>query len=105
MYELIDQQLQFILRKQTEEKWPRLSTEDTDPSWIIPDSDKMTKKSLCNDKKTSKPVFKKLSEEYAGLNNKFHTEDFEKRDINEDYPHMYDKLHKEELGYRRGSNN
>ncbi|XP_008556949.1 very-long-chain (3R)-3-hydroxyacyl-CoA dehydratase [Microplitis demolitor] len=101
VYELIDQQLQFILRKQTEEKWPRLSTEDTDPSWIIPDSDKMTKKSLCNDKKTSKPVFKKLSEEYAGLNNKFHTEDFEKRDINEDYPHMYDKLHKEELGYRR----
>ena len=26
----------------------------------------------------------------------------EKRDILNDYPDMYDKLHKEELGYRKG---
>lgn len=28
--------------------------------------------------------------------------DDEKRDVMKDYPGMYDKLHKEELGYRRG---
>ena len=27
----------------------------------------------------------------------------ENRDIRQDYPEMYDKLHKEEFGYRRGN--
>lgn len=26
----------------------------------------------------------------------------DKRDIRQDYPNMYDKLHKQEFGYRRG---
>ncbi|KAG8041948.1 hypothetical protein G9C98_007252 [Cotesia typhae] len=102
VYDLIDHQLQFILKKQYDEKWPRLTCQDSDPSWVVPDSDKLTKKNLCSkDKKVPKPVFKKLSEQYAGLNDKLHREELEKRDIHEDYPHMYDKLHKEELGYRK----
>lgn len=28
--------------------------------------------------------------------------DDERRDIRNDYPDMYDKLHKEEFGYRKG---
>lgn len=30
-------------------------------------------------------------------------DDDEKRDIRQDYPDMYDKLHKEEMGYKKGA--
>lgn len=30
--------------------------------------------------------------------------EYEKRDVCSDYPDMYDKLHKEEFGYRKGRN-
>lgn len=74
---MIDRQIDFILKKQASGWWPRLTCQPQKPSWLKIDFDKWK------------------SEDMEDNEN-------EKRDIRDDYPDMYDKLHKEEFGYRKG---
>lgn len=76
-YKVIDRQVDFILRKKCPGWWPRLTSQPQKPSWLKIDFDKWTSEDLEDN------------------------ED-EKRDICSDYPGMYDKLHQEEFGYRKG---
>lgn len=75
-YKVSDRQVDFTLKKKVTGWWPRLTSQPQKPSWLKIDFDKWKSEDL-ND-----------------------NED-EKRDICNDYPDMYDKLHKEELGYRK----
>ncbi|XP_012221184.1 very-long-chain (3R)-3-hydroxyacyl-CoA dehydratase isoform X2 [Linepithema humile] len=75
-YKVIDRQVDFILRKQACGWWPRLTCQPQKPSWLKIDFDKWKSEDMEDN------------------------ED-EKRDIRDDYPDMYDKLHKEEFGYRK----
>ncbi|XP_006620732.1 very-long-chain (3R)-3-hydroxyacyl-CoA dehydratase isoform X1 [Apis dorsata] len=75
-YKVTARQVDFILGKKCSAWWPRLTSQPQKPSWLKIDFDKWTSEDL-ND-----------NEE-------------EKRDVCSDYPDMYDKLHKEEFGYRK----
>lgn len=75
-YKVSDRQIDFILKKQTSDWWPRLTCQPQKPSWLKIDFDKWKSEDMEDN------------------------ED-ERRDIHDDYPYMYDKLHKEELGYRK----
>ncbi|XP_034943983.1 very-long-chain (3R)-3-hydroxyacyl-CoA dehydratase [Chelonus insularis] len=103
VYELIDKQLQFLLKKKSDGEWPQLTSLESDPSWTTLEPEKPEKniRNKENKKSTYQPRFKKLSEEYAQLNEQIHREELDKRDVHEDYPKMYDELHKEEMGYRK----
>jgi len=76
-YKVIDREVDFILRKKCNSWWPRLTSQPQKPSWLKIDFDKWKSEDMDDN------------------------ED-EKRDILNDYPEMYDKLHKEEFGYRKG---
>ncbi|CAK9808848.1 Very-long-chain (3R)-3-hydroxyacyl-CoA dehydratase [Anthophora quadrimaculata] len=75
-FKVINRQLDFTLRKKCSAWWPRLTSQPQKPSWLKIDFDKWTSEDLDDN------------------------ED-EKRDICNDYPGMYDKLHKEEFGYEK----
>ncbi|KYN40613.1 3-hydroxyacyl-CoA dehydratase [Trachymyrmex septentrionalis] len=75
-YKVIDREVNFVLRKKCNGWWPRLISQPQKPSWLKIDFDKWKSEDMDDN------------------------ED-EKRDILNDYPDMYDKLHKEELGYRK----
>lgn len=76
-YKVIDRQVDFTLKKVCYGWWPRLTSHPQKPSWLKIDFDKWKSEDMDDN------------------------ED-EKRDICQDYPDMYDKLHKEEFGYRKG---
>lgn len=69
--------MDFILKKKYSNWWPRLTSQPQKPSWLKIDFDKWKSEDMDDN-------------------------DNEKRDIHNDYPDMYDKLHKEEFGYRKG---
>ncbi|EGI63221.1 PREDICTED: very-long-chain (3R)-3-hydroxyacyl-CoA dehydratase isoform X2 [Acromyrmex echinatior] len=75
-YKVIDREVNFVLRKKCNGWWPRLISQPQKPSWLKIDFDKWKSEDMDDN------------------------ED-EKRNILNDYPDMYDKLHKEELGYRK----
>ncbi|XP_015112087.1 very-long-chain (3R)-3-hydroxyacyl-CoA dehydratase isoform X1 [Diachasma alloeum] len=102
MYELINHQMQFILRKEIDDSWPRLTVKE-DPEYIILDPVKFQSKNITGKSKggSRKDTSKSFNEGFTSAREKIHREVLEKRDVHEDYPHMYDKLHKEELGYRK----
>ncbi|KAG7201078.1 hypothetical protein KM043_017621 [Ampulex compressa] len=75
-YKVNDRQVDFVLAKRIHNKWPRLTSQPQKPSWLKIDFDKWKSDD---------------AEDNEG----------EKRDICDDYPDMYDKLHKEEFGYRK----
>jgi len=70
-----DARIEFQLKKVADSWWPRLIAQPQKPSWLKIDFDKWK------------------SEDDA--------EEEEQRDVALDYPGLYDKLSKEELGYRR----
>ncbi|XP_058791809.1 very-long-chain (3R)-3-hydroxyacyl-CoA dehydratase [Phymastichus coffea] len=75
-YKVIDRQVDFVLKKRSKSWWPRLTGQPQKPSWLKIDFDKWK------------------SED---------TDDTEEvmRDICQDYPDLYDRVHLEELGYRK----
>lgn len=75
-YKVIDRQIDFVLKKKCSSWWPRLISQPQKPSWLKIDFDKWKSEDMDDN-------------------------DDEKRDICNDYPDMYDKLHKEEFGYRK----
>ncbi|XP_033220578.1 very-long-chain (3R)-3-hydroxyacyl-CoA dehydratase [Belonocnema kinseyi] len=75
-YKVIDRQVDLLLIKENKAWWPRLTGQPQKPSWLKIDFDKWKSEDM-ND-----------------------NED-DNRDIRQDYPNMYDKLHKQEFGYRR----
>ncbi|KYN00031.1 PREDICTED: very-long-chain (3R)-3-hydroxyacyl-CoA dehydratase isoform X1 [Cyphomyrmex costatus] len=75
-YKIKDRQVDFVLRKNYNGWWPRLTSQPQKPSWLKIDFDKWKSEDMDDN------------------------ED-EKRNILNDYPDMYDKLHKEEFGYRK----
>ncbi|XP_020285949.1 very-long-chain (3R)-3-hydroxyacyl-CoA dehydratase [Pseudomyrmex gracilis] len=75
-YKVIDRQVDFILKKKCNSWWPRLISQPQKPSWLKIDFDKWQSEDVDDNEE-------------------------ERRDIHDDYPDMYDKLHKEEFGYRR----
>ncbi|XP_032457742.1 very-long-chain (3R)-3-hydroxyacyl-CoA dehydratase isoform X2 [Nasonia vitripennis] len=77
-YKIIDRYINFILTKKSDSWWPRLTCQPQKPPWLKIDFDKWR------------------SEE---------TDDIQEavRDVCQDYPDMYDHLHKEEFGYRKDS--
>lgn len=76
-YKVLDRQIDCTLIKDCQSWWPRLISQPQKPPWLKIDFDKWR------------------SEE---------TEDDEndRRDVRNDYPDMYDKLHREEFGYKKG---
>ncbi|XP_012273014.1 very-long-chain (3R)-3-hydroxyacyl-CoA dehydratase [Orussus abietinus] len=74
-YKVIDRQVDFRLKKKCSGWWPRLTGPPLKPPWLKIDFDKWK----CEDM----------------------DDEEEKRDICQDYPNLYDKLHKEEFGYRK----
>lgn len=75
-YKVNDRQIDFTLRKQNNGWWPRLTSQPQKPPWLKIDFDKWKNEDTDDN-------------------------ECEKRDVCTDYPDMYDKLHKEELGYRK----
>ncbi|XP_070168391.1 very-long-chain (3R)-3-hydroxyacyl-CoA dehydratase-like isoform X2 [Polyergus mexicanus] len=75
-YKVIDRQIDFVLKKKCSSWWPRLISQPQKPSWLKIDFDKWKSEDVDDN-------------------------DDEKRNICNDYPDMYDKLHKEEFGYRK----
>lgn len=74
-HKVFDSKIDFTLKKETDGWWPRLIAQIQKPSWLKIDFDKWR------------------SEDDG--------EEEEARDLIQDYPGLYDKLSKEELGYRR----
>lgn len=96
---MIDKQLQVVLKKIVAIKWARLSSLPSDPSWIHDDTESAQSKNTCDEKNEDKKTYNfKNSNHEANV----HTEELEIRDIHQDYPRLYDELHKEEFGYRKG---
>lgn len=77
---MIDRQVDFVLMKRTKNWWPRLTGQPQKPSWLKIDFDKWKSEEVDD------------TEEVM-------------RDICQDYPDLYDRVHKEEFGYRKGSIN
>ncbi|XP_043277959.1 very-long-chain (3R)-3-hydroxyacyl-CoA dehydratase isoform X2 [Venturia canescens] len=74
-YKIMDRQVDFVLRKRVCGWWPRLTVTPAKPAWLKIDFDRWKSEDMDDEE--------------------------EKRDIRQDYPDMYDKLHKEEFGYRK----
>lgn len=104
VYEMIDHKLQFWLTKKSPGIWPKVEKSEVNSSWLIQDADKSGQKNGRKSKKKTEPVNNETTTDkgYKAASEKLHREVLEKRDVHEDYPHMYDELHKEELGYRKG---
>ena len=77
-YKIVNRHVDCILKKKKNSWWPRLTGQPQKPSWLKIDFDRWKSKNV--DDFTDAP-----------------------RDICQDYPDMYDRLHKEEFGYRKGS--
>lgn len=75
-YKIIDRQVDFLLIKETNGWWPRLTSQPQKPSWLKIDFDKWKSEEIDDN-------------------------DEEKRDIQQDYPDLYEQLHKMEFGYRK----
>lgn len=75
-YKILDRQVDFTLRKKSSGWWPRITSQPQKPPWLKIDFDKWKSEDVDDN------------------------ED-DKRDVCQDYPDMYDKLHKEEFGYRK----
>ncbi|KAF7385030.1 hypothetical protein HZH66_012116 [Vespula vulgaris] len=75
-YKVIDRQIDFTLKKKYYGWWPRLTSQPQKPPWLKIDFDKWKSEDMDDN-------------------------EYEKRDVCSDYPDMYDKLHKEEFGYRK----
>ncbi|XP_069699517.1 very-long-chain (3R)-3-hydroxyacyl-CoA dehydratase isoform X2 [Periplaneta americana] len=74
-FKVTDRQVEFVLKKITNGWWPRLTATPQKPAWLKIDFDRW-----------------KMEED---------VEDEEPRDVMGDYPDLYEKLEKEELGYRK----
>ncbi|XP_046428692.1 very-long-chain (3R)-3-hydroxyacyl-CoA dehydratase isoform X1 [Neodiprion fabricii] len=83
-FKVIDRQVDFILRKKSSGWWPRLTSQPQKPAWLKIDFDKWKSQDADGDE-----------DEGTGIDGEG------KRDITKDYPNMYDKLYKEECGYRQ----
>lgn len=75
-YRVVDRQVDFTLKKEKNNWWPRLTNQPQKPVWLKIDFDRW---------KSEDDV----------------DEENEKRNIMNDYPNMYNTLRKEELGYRK----
>ncbi|XP_033326572.2 3-hydroxyacyl-CoA dehydratase 2 [Megalopta genalis] len=75
-YNVVDREVDFVLKKKCLGWWPRLTSQPQKPAWLKIDFDKWS------------------SEDLDDIEDK-------KRDICNDYPGMYDKLYKEEFGYKK----
>ncbi|CAL7937362.1 unnamed protein product [Xylocopa violacea] len=75
-FKVINRQVDFTLWKKCPGWWPRLTSQPQKPSWLKIDFDKWTSEDLEDNEDDT-------------------------RDICNDYPGVYDKLHKEEFGYRK----
>lgn len=74
-FKVTDRQVEFVLKKSTDGWWPRLTATPQKPTWLKIDFDRW---------KTEDDI-----------------DDEEPRDVMGDYPDLYEKLQKEELGYRK----
>ncbi|CAG2054365.1 unnamed protein product [Timema podura] len=77
-YKVYDRNVDFTLKKKESGWWPRITGMPQKPAWLKIDFDRWKSEEDVED-------------------------DDESRDIMEDYPNMYNKLEKEELGYKRDS--
>nr|CAD7399722.1 unnamed protein product [Timema poppensis] len=77
-YKVYDRNVDFTLKKKESGWWPRITGMPQKPAWLKIDFDRWKSEEDVED-------------------------DDESRDIMEDYPNMYNKLEKEELGYKRES--
>nr|CAD7444936.1 unnamed protein product [Timema bartmani] len=77
-YKVYDRNVDFNLKKKESGWWPRITGMPQKPAWLKIDFDRWKSEEDVED-------------------------DDESRDIMEDYPNMYNKLEKEELGYKRDS--
>lgn len=77
IYKVSDNKIDFTLIKAEKGWWSRLTSQLQKPAWLKIDFDRWQSEEDLND-------------------------DEEIRDIREDYPDLYDRLQKEELGYRKG---
>lgn len=76
-YEILDKEINFTLHKKLNEWWPRLTCEPQKPQWLKVNFDKWESDSLeC-------PIESN-------------------RNVCEDYPDVFDQLHKAEFGYKKG---
>ncbi|KAJ2949608.1 hypothetical protein O0L34_g15530 [Tuta absoluta] len=73
---VFDNRVEIFLQKEKATWWPRLTAQPQKPAWLKINFDLW---------KSEDPM----------------DSDEEKRDVMKDYPGMYDRLHKEELGYRK----
>ncbi|PSN41372.1 hypothetical protein C0J52_19120 [Blattella germanica] len=74
-YKLTDRQVEFTLKKETNGWWPRLTATPQKPAWLKIDFDRWKMEDV--------------------------DDEDEPRDVLGDYPDLYEKLEKEELGYRK----
>lgn len=75
-YKVLDSKVDFTLRKQTKEWWPKLICNPQKPAWLKIDFDRWQ-----SEDDVEEPV----------------------RDVTQDYPNMYNKVMEEEYGYRKGN--
>uniref|UniRef100_A0A336MJD7 Very-long-chain (3R)-3-hydroxyacyl-CoA dehydratase n=1 Tax=Culicoides sonorensis TaxID=179676 RepID=A0A336MJD7_CULSO len=74
-HKIFDSKIDFSIKKEENVWWPRLIAQPQKPSWLKIDFDKWKSEDDIDDE--------------------------EERNLTQDYPGLYDKLSKEELGYRR----
>lgn len=74
----MDNKVDFTLIKAEKGWWTRLTSQPQKPAWLKIDFDRWQTEEDLND------------------------EEEDIRDIREDYPDLYDRLQKEEVGYRKG---
>ena len=77
-YRVLDREIEFSLKKAEFGFWPRLTRSPQKPAWLKVDFDKW---------KVNDPDI----------------DDDNNRNVLDDYPELYDKLQKEEKGYKIGS--
>ncbi|XP_048507005.1 very-long-chain (3R)-3-hydroxyacyl-CoA dehydratase isoform X2 [Athalia rosae] len=83
-YKVVDRQVDFTLRKKSNDWWPRLTSRPQKPAWLKIDFDKWQSQDPDVDEDKAQGNGSEVG-----------------RDISKDYPYTYDKLHREELGYKR----
>lgn len=76
---MLDNKVDISITKKQKSWWPRLTSQLQKPVWLKTDFDRWQTEDDCFD-------------------------DEEARDIREDYPDLYKRLQKEEMGYRKGIN-
>lgn len=75
-----DNKVDLLICKVGSSWWPRLTAQPQKPVWLKIDFDRWQSEEDVLD------------------------DDEEGRDIRDDYPDLYDRLQKEEMGYRKGTN-